>query len=70
MKNENNQIAAPLLIGTVVRFHAADPMTRQLGIVKAVKAGSALFPGWHYDIAWTGAKSVDSAVPAYLVTAI
>lgn len=64
MKTNNN---LPLNIGTVVRLASADRRTRDLGIIKAVRAGSALFPGWHYDIAWSG-RGIDRAVSDAAVT--
>jgi hypothetical protein len=67
--NEANQ-TLPLLIGSIVRLSTSPANTRGLGVVKAVHAGTSLFPGWHYDIAWTGRESLDRAVPDRLITPI
>lgn len=56
----------PAHIGSVVRL-AGSPV---LGIIKAVHAGTTLFPGWHYDIAWTGRETLDRAVPDHSVVVV
>lgn len=57
-----------LSIGDVVRLANDNAKTRTLGIIKSIRSGSALFPGWHYDIAWTGRAELERAVPAHLIT--
>lgn len=57
-------------IGSVVRLQSDDCKTRALGVVKAIRAGSLAFPGWNYDVAWTGRVGLDRSVPAYLITPI